>query len=201
MELSHTYALLGEDNLAKDELRRVIVGEGEDLQQVVGYMRLASKDDQEYLQELYILKDIIKRKYTARIKRREAIRKLNFIIAITKNQEDLDRMLWYDLTEMIKVAKENNINIVLQTYPNDFSENRIFREVDKKYHIPLVDNSLIFKERLRTQKEEGLFVADGHCNAKGYKLIAENIYNTLVVEGLLNKYMSTSSNRLYKNAQ
>jgi lysophospholipase L1-like esterase len=88
----------------------------------------------------------------------------------------------------------------LQTYPYrikshglftagyDIREiNDILRDVAVRFKIPLVDNEKIFKETKDqgTGDNEGYFVADGHCNSQGYKLIAVNVYNKIIEAGIL----------------
>ena len=48
--------------------------------------------------------------------------------------------------------------------------------------IPFIDNYAIFQAKLKQAplKREDLFIGDGHCNAAGYNLIAENVYKVLI---------------------
>ncbi|MBU4149262.1 MAG: hypothetical protein KKB52_02810, partial [Candidatus Omnitrophica bacterium] len=74
--------------------------------------------------------------------------------------------------------------LVLMQYPMRLAggvEDSI-KSLSDKYSIPLVDNCAIFEDRLGRFKKEDLFVRDGHCNANGYKLIAENLYKVLIEE-------------------
>jgi lysophospholipase L1-like esterase len=68
--------------------------------------------------------------------------------------------------------------------------------INKRAHlfkIPLVDNFTIFEDKLKESKlnREDLFVKDGHCNALGYGVIAENVYKSLVqnrvIDGIINR--------------
>jgi lysophospholipase L1-like esterase len=59
----------------------------------------------------------------------------------------------------------------------------IFSGIAKQKALPFVDNHTIF----RGLKDDfnNYFVSDGHCNAKGYGLIAANIYK--VIKPILDK--------------
>lgn len=92
-------------------------------------------------------------------------------------------VLRYDLREILKLAKENRVKVVLQTYPAN--SDSIIKEISKRQSIPLVDNELVFESKAANVDIRNFFVADGHCNDKGYKLIAENVYATLIKEGVL----------------
>ena len=101
-----------------------------------------------------------------------------------------------DIIEMIRIIRSKNIKIVLQTYPYRIKShgipfgqeiNDIIRDVAVRFKIPLVDQEKIFQETKDqgTGDNEGYFVADGHCNNRGYKLMAVNVYNKIVEAGIL----------------
>lgn len=98
------------------------------------------------------------------------------LLYLEKNQEEKFRIVEADLLELINIARKNNIKLILMTYPIWVSANEVIRKVALKYNIPLIDNELIFKEK--PNKEEFLNL-DSHCNAKGYEMVAANIYSTL----------------------
>ena len=87
---------------------------------------------------------------------------------------------------MRDVSKKNNVGIAFQTYPNKHIFNENIRKIAKRFRIPLVDNQLLFQKKLIAQDNKDFFVADGHCNAKGYRIIAQNVYRILFKEGLIN---------------
>ncbi|MFC1515108.1 hypothetical protein ACFL5X_04315 [Candidatus Omnitrophota bacterium] len=90
-----------------------------------------------------------------------------------------DLVLGYDLKEIVRIAGENNVKVILQTYSSNYVADPV-RKISRNFNVALVDNAKIFQEKLRDAKFEDFFIADGHCNANGYRVIAENIYNTLV---------------------
>jgi tetratricopeptide (TPR) repeat protein len=91
------------------------------------------------------------------------------------------KILMYDLERIVFLAQQRNIQVILQTYPTGSFDTAIKR-ISRKYALALVDNHLIFKEKRKYMTFEDLFVSvyDRHCNARGYRLIAENIYNVFM---------------------
>lgn len=95
----------------------------------------------------------------------------------------LDQLLRHDLSEIIKIAKANNIKIILSGYPRgDFRE--IHMEVASKFKIPFVDNYYLdFKKLEESNQVSNYLINDNwHPNAKGYGLMANNIFATIVKE-------------------
>ena len=86
--------------------------------------------------------------------------------------------------EIVKKARDNEVKVILQVYPGGDNAH-IVRKISKQYNVPLVDNEKVFQEKLKSAKIEDYFVADGHCNEKGYGIIADNVYSVLVEHRLL----------------
>ncbi|MBU1148053.1 MAG: hypothetical protein KKD11_06830 [Candidatus Omnitrophica bacterium] len=93
-----------------------------------------------------------------------------------------DKILKYDLENIIKLSKINGAKVVLQTYPKWGYIPEILKEiVAGNKQIIFVDNVSFF-ERLKSSKDyknEDYFVEDGHCNDHGYQMMAENLYRRL----------------------
>lgn len=91
---------------------------------------------------------------------------------------DLKRSLaWRDIVEL---AETENIQLILQTYPSGYtSTNSMIRRVAKKYSLPLVDNNLIFQPLIQRDGREKYLFDDDHCTPEGYKIIAENVFETI----------------------
>ncbi len=98
-----------------------------------------------------------------------------------KDRSVIQKIIEYDLSRAIKIARNSGAQVVLETYPFRSFIN-IFREISERFSVPLVDNYAVFKKE---QLSQYLFVPDGHCNAKGYGIIAENTYKTLIKYNLL----------------
>ncbi|MBU1912189.1 MAG: tetratricopeptide repeat protein [Candidatus Omnitrophica bacterium] len=133
------------------------------------------------------MKDIIEARYKNDDKIK-ALRYLKILHIFQRDDKKIEKIIGYNLGEIIKIIKRNKIKIVLMQYPNP---DHIFgREVVNSaahlFKIPLVDNRVKFENKLRTtglKKED--FFADGHCNAAGYRLIAQNVYDALISSGLI----------------
>ena len=94
------------------------------------------------------------------------------------------RIFWqvgeYDLREMIKICKINNIKIIICNYPR--TDIYFQRELAKKFSIPFVDNFGLFKSLPNAEE----YLSDKyHPNDRGYKLVAENIYNCILENKLI----------------
>ncbi len=92
-----------------------------------------------------------------------------------------DKLFEYDLQNMIKLSRERKARVILQNYPFDDGNDDIRRYLVSKWEIPFVDNKEYFKELMseNNYKREDYFVEDGHCNANGYHIIAQNVYKVL----------------------
>jgi lysophospholipase L1-like esterase len=79
--------------------------------------------------------------------------------------------------------KSKSIKLIIQNYPYCWA-NEIIKEVACRNSIPLVDNAAVFQKLvLRSDYKKGeYFAEDWHCNANGYRMIAENVYNVLTSE-------------------
>jgi len=110
-----------------------------------------------------------------------------------RNQEIYD-WIESDIKEIIRIVQNKKIKIILQNYPPPAINiekvvyfNSIFlSEIAKDHNIAFVDNCRIFQEILdRGAKRDDFFVPDGHCNAKGYEVMAMNIFNKIKEEGMI----------------
>jgi len=85
-------------------------------------------------------------------------------------KEILQALLEYNLTEMAKLAQRNKIKIILQSYPRRQSYGMdLAQEVALRYHVPFVNHSLTFYEKLKKSNLADLFLYDNtHPNKQGY---------------------------------
>ncbi|MDD4939442.1 MAG: GDSL-type esterase/lipase family protein [Candidatus Omnitrophica bacterium] len=117
-----------------------------------------------------------------RIHGRKGAEILEAFIYLQKNREQKIKIIKEDLAQLMRISRENNIKMILMTYPHIDDANGAARKIASQFEVPLIDNEFEFQGRM---DKEGLFNFDGHCNAKGYKLIATNLYSTLLNSGLL----------------
>lgn len=108
----------------------------------------------------------------------------NLLIYGIPNSKDrmiFKQMLRYDLENIIKPLFDKNLKIILLSYPGENWPNEVLRQVAVDYDLPFVDNESKFNELelLNGYKKEYYFAEDGHANANGYKIIADNVYKIL----------------------
>lgn len=90
-----------------------------------------------------------------------------------------NRIIAKNLERIFEIAEKKGIILVLMTYPLSSVKELSKISVNKK-NILCIDNEGIFREALqKSGRKEEYFVPDGHCNEKGYRLIAENVANAI----------------------
>jgi len=142
----------------------------------------AQKDFMATKEELNEFKRYIEVKYLRNSEKRERLVKLiDAGIALLENSQIPRRVLEYDLKEIIRLAKNKGVTLILQTYPHDgLSLYDVFQEISSKFNIPLVDNFAVFKEIEKHGNINDFFVPDEHCNNRGYQVIAENVEDAIL---------------------
>ena len=100
-----------------------------------------------------------------------------------RDMEIFERMLKYDLGNIIALSASKNVRLMIQTYPACLS-NGTLRQMAIMNGLPFVDNEAMFDDlvSLKGYKRQDYFAEDGHCNANGYRVIAQNIYGVLKSE-------------------
>ncbi|MDD5308274.1 MAG: SGNH/GDSL hydrolase family protein [Deltaproteobacteria bacterium] len=92
-----------------------------------------------------------------------------------------------DVKEIVRIIQQRKIRLVIQNYPIVAApSNAILERVSGERRVPFVDNQKSFQKKLDDGlRWEDLFVPDRHCNARGYGVMAANVYNKIMEEGLL----------------
>ncbi|MCX5657299.1 MAG: tetratricopeptide repeat protein [Candidatus Omnitrophica bacterium] len=91
-----------------------------------------------------------------------------------------------DTENIIQICKNNGIKIILVNYsrdddPGNAIANSILEKIALEHSIPFVNNYKVFQELFsKGEIKHDYFVRDGHPNAKGYALMARNIYNVII---------------------
>lgn len=93
------------------------------------------------------------------------------------DSETHKKQLEYNLIKLIEFAQINDFTLIFQTYFHfhGYSVNEIIRDVTITYHVPLVDNNILFHQKIPVEDREKYLVPDGHPNPEGYRFIAENV--------------------------
>jgi lysophospholipase L1-like esterase len=97
------------------------------------------------------------------------------------------RQLEYNLTRLVELARSEGVPVVFQTYFHfhGYRVNEIVRDVASMHRVSLVDHNLLFHTRVRAGEREAYRIDDGHPNARGYALMADNIVAVLDEHGLI----------------
>ncbi len=120
--------------------------------------------------------------------------------AISLKMEDITRWVKADLKEIIRIIRDKNIKLILHNYPP-----RPEREGGKEIHLinealkdtaaesglPFIDDEKLFQdmwdrgENRLDYHENFKGVAGSHLNSRGYKIMAEALYDKIIEEGFL----------------
>jgi lysophospholipase L1-like esterase len=90
-----------------------------------------------------------------------------------------------NLNEIVRHAREANTTLVLMTYPAQEARtyypfaSKLIRQVAKETETPLIDLYRLFKSHCPTKHCGRLLYKDGHANAKGYEIIADEVARQL----------------------
>lgn len=99
---------------------------------------------------------------------------------------EITRWVQSDIHEIIRIIRKNNIKMILQNYPEKEKAifgliNSILLSTAKDLKVPFVDNALVFQKMQDSGvKIKDYFALDNHCNAKGYKVMAKNVYDKIL---------------------
>ncbi len=101
----------------------------------------------------------------------------------------INRWVEDDLEEIIVACRKKGVQLIIMTYPYKYKNplyapvNDVLYGLGKRYNIPEVDNFSAFDKI--TEDRDSYFVADGHCSDKGYRYIAEQIFEVIKSEKML----------------
>lgn len=111
-----------------------------------------------------------------------------------KSSDEFKKLVEFNITKMIEFAQLRQIPVVLQNYPGgDVYGPTTIANVAKYFSVPMVDNFYVFNEKLKEVKREDIFApywGYSHPNAKGYKIMAEEIYRVMIKQGFVNNSTS-----------
>ena len=151
---------------------------------IIRNKNISGQDDRKFYAALKELELIVDNNYKPEDKDK-AKRYLKQLYLYNKNDNEIKKIISCNLNEILRITQRNRIKLILMRYPMYLPGEDAIKSFSDKYNIPLVDNYAIFKDMLNRVKREDLFVLDGHCNAEGYRLIAENLYNTLIKKKMI----------------
>jgi len=107
-----------------------------------------------------------------------ASRPLTYGLPDYKDSGIFNKMLSYDLENIIAMTGARRIELILQSYPNlNNWVNEVLKQAARVNQLLFIDNAAVFKE-IESAKEynkNDFYAEDGHCNANGYRVIAQNV--------------------------
>jgi tetratricopeptide (TPR) repeat protein len=95
---------------------------------------------------------------------------------------DVEKWITDDLVKIINLCKERGIAVILMDYPGGLRikagiNSHIIQRLAEEKSLPFIDNYSVFNH---LPNKADYFVPDGHCNAKGYGIIARNAFNIVI---------------------
>jgi hypothetical protein len=105
----------------------------------------------------------------------------------TADRQVREEILLYDLESILRQAQARGALTILLNYP----ENRVgkqsefdaaYRVFSEKRAVPLVDVAHLLRERTAQASRSDYFAPDGHPNAAGYAVVAQEIFRLLTTQ-------------------
>ena len=142
------------------------------------YLIQRNYEDRKALLEEFSKEHILTDDFMAVLKKMENSNEKNI-------EEGIKRWIAFDTEKIIKICRDSKIKIILQNYAKNVYRQKeageILRYVASINSLPFVDNFQAFIELKREKGNiDDYFTPDGgHPNAKGYALMAENVFNKI----------------------
>ena len=108
----------------------------------------------------------------------EMVRDGNF-----RHRESISAWIADDLGRIIALCRREGAQVMMQSYPRNHGI--MNREVAGSLSVPFVDHTVVFSPLLARGREEEYMAPDGHCNARGYGLMAEGLRRKMAELGML----------------
>jgi len=102
----------------------------------------------------------------------------------TADRQVRERILLYDLESILRQARARGALTILLNYPENSSGKQsefdeAYRAFSEKRAVPLVDVARLLRERTAQAPRSDYFVPDGHPNATGYAVVAQEVFHKL----------------------
>ncbi|MFH0985845.1 MAG: SGNH/GDSL hydrolase family protein [Candidatus Omnitrophota bacterium] len=104
------------------------------------------------------------------------------LLMLTSSQ--VEEWVESDMNTLVDILQARRIPLMLQNYPIETPVNRILEKIAGERGLPLVDHFDVFQKKLATGiAREDLYGPDTHCSAKGYGIMAENVFEGMKAAG------------------
>jgi hypothetical protein len=88
------------------------------------------------------------------------------------------------IDRVIVICQDHHTPMMILGYPScDLG----YRQLALERQVPYVENKIVFDELLKNKPLAVLFSPEGHCNANGYRVMAENVCNVILANKLIEK--------------
>lgn len=111
-------------------------------------------------------------------------------IDILKDRRDaagkIKKWIKHDLKKIIEICRRRGAKVILQNYPISTKVNFLLKQIAEEEKVVFVNNYITFERLFRSKKRDKYISSDGaHCNANGYRIIAQKLYNKIIKKNLL----------------
>ncbi len=109
----------------------------------------------------------------------------DYLVIFQKNRVDQDVYGWIkkDIAKIISLCRTYEAVPVLQNYPFEPLVNPLYKTIARVEGVLFVDHQISFKGHVKNGvRSTDYFVADGHPNSTGYRLMAQNLYSALLTK-------------------
>jgi lysophospholipase L1-like esterase len=111
-------------------------------------------------------------------------------IAMFQNKEQWDRgveqWLARDLDQIVRLCRQSKAEVIFQNYPVSYPlANGVLQQAAARNHLPIVDNLSAFNNVLAREERSQYLFDDDHCTPAGHRIMAEDVFATLVAEGVV----------------
>jgi len=105
---------------------------------------------------------------------------LNFFLYKREYEAKIKKWMLDDINEVVRLCAKNNVKVLLQTYPMEYTTaNSVLKEISKKHNLPLIDNTPVF---FKLEPKSRYLLDDDHCTMEGHGIMVENIIPVLTSE-------------------
>ncbi|MBI5241952.1 MAG: hypothetical protein HY926_15880 [Elusimicrobia bacterium] len=100
-----------------------------------------------------------------------------------RHEKDIAAWIAADLESIVALCRWRGVQVLMQSYPE--GHGLMTREVARSSAVPFVDHTVALAPLIAEGRRGEYLVSDGHCNARGYGLMARNLRRKMAELGLL----------------
>ena len=124
--------------------------------------------------------DGLVKKHPALMESRLFVNYYNYFRNTKEWEENIEQWLLEDLEKIVKICRENHVDLILQNYPYGYTAaNDALERTAKKFSLRFVDNYRVFQSLVTADNNAEYFFDDEHCTRKGHQVMAANVFQVL----------------------